>query len=68
MKTLSYSPVLSDYEGLIVASRIVRLSKSQDGEVTYIHLIGGEIIHAEDSMFSLELRLNALETPNDQQQ
>ena len=59
MKTLRHSPVDSEYSSVIIADKIVRLSKSEDGEVTYIHLTNGEVIESEDSMNTIEARLNS---------
>tara|TARA_R110002012_G_C11247932_1_gene566304 strand:- start:6 stop:428 length:423 start_codon:yes stop_codon:yes gene_type:complete len=58
METLRYSPVIGNYEGVIVVNKIARLSKGSCGEITYIHLMNGEIIESEDSINTLEARIN----------
>lgn len=59
MKTLEYDPVESEYRGVIITSTIVRLSKSNDGETSFIHLNNGEVIETNDSINTLEARLNS---------
>jgi len=59
MKTLTHSPADSNYHEVIITDKIVRLSKSEDGEITYIHLMNGEVIASEDSMNTIEARLNS---------
>jgi hypothetical protein len=60
-KTLSYEPIDEDssFRGVIMVDKIVRLSKSDDGEVTYVHLINGEKIATLDSINTIEARLNS---------
>jgi hypothetical protein len=57
MKLLRYEPINSEYEHVVVANKIVRLSKSKDGEITFIHLTNGEILKSSDSIKILEARL-----------
>ena len=59
MKSLRHSPVDSEYSSVIIADKIVRLSKNEDGEITFIHLMNGEVIESEDSMNTIEARLNS---------
>lgn len=47
----------NDYEHYVVVSRIVRLSKSDDGEVTFVHLDNGEVIQSSDSMKTISARI-----------
>ena len=61
MKTLSYSPLKGEYYGEIVIDKIVRFSKSDDGEVTFIHLTNGEIIESDDKIVGLKSRLDDLD-------
>lgn len=59
METLSYSPIGKECRELIMIDKIVRFSKSNDGEITYIHLINGEVIETEDSINTIETRINS---------
>jgi hypothetical protein len=57
--TFRYSPIDSEYFGCIVKSKVVRLSKSDDGEQTLIWLDNGECLVSDDSMNTLEAMLNS---------
>ena len=57
--TLRYSPADSSYEGLVMTSEIEHLYKSMDGESTFIRLRSGEILESNDSINTLEARLNS---------
>jgi len=59
MKTLTYKDLDGD-ELVVVARRIVRLSKNWIHDFTYIHLDTGETLASKDSMKTLEARLNLL--------
>ena len=58
-KVLRFSPINSEYSGLVAIDKITHLLKSEDGEITYIHLIGGAILESDDSINTLEARLNS---------
>lgn len=60
MKTLRFKPKNKEYCELIIIDKIVRFSKSEDGETTYIHLINGEIIASEDSVNTIEAKIASL--------
>ena len=57
MKLLNYSPADGEYTESVMIDKIVRFSKSADGEITFIHLANGEIIPSEDSLKTLEARV-----------
>jgi len=56
--TLYYSPYNGQYDHLVMINRIVRLSKSNDGEITFIHLDTGEILESTDSIKTINARIN----------
>jgi hypothetical protein len=60
-KTLRYTPFYGTYEEVIVKEHIVRFSKSDDGNVSYIHLTTGEKFAATETMDTLEARYNSNE-------
>lgn len=55
---IEHPPTDSEYVEVIMVSRIVRLRKSMDGEATLIHLDTGEVIASEDSIKTLQARIN----------
>ena len=59
MKTLRYNPSGSCFDAVIIVDKIVKLSKNDDGEITNIHLINGEVIRSHDSINTIEARLNS---------
>ena len=59
MKTLRYDAIGSEWPAVIIASYIVRLSKSGDGGITNIHLSTGEVVQSNDSINCIEARLNS---------
>ena len=58
-KILRYSPFGGDFAGLIAIDKILHINKSEDGEITYIHLVDGTILKSNDSINTLEARLNS---------
>ena len=56
MKTLEYRSIISGYTEIVIASKITRLSKTADGN-TCIHLDGGDCIYTDDSIKTLQARL-----------
>lgn len=56
METIRHSPINSKYSEVIVSSRIVYLSKDNEG-TTQIHLDTGEVLLSEDSMNTIEARI-----------
>ena len=58
MKTLRFLPIGKVYGELVLVDKIVRLSKSEDGKVTFIHLIDGTILATSDSIRTINTRLN----------
>jgi len=57
--TIEYEPTENSYTNIIMIDKIVRMSKSNDGEVTFIHLITGEIVESLTSIMTLNSRLNS---------
>ena len=58
-KVLRFSPVSNEFSGLVAIDKITHLLKSQDGEITYIHLINGTVLESGDSINALEARINS---------
>lgn len=58
-RTLTCNKKDSDFAQLVMIDKIAYLSKSQDGETTFIHLDNGEILATEDSIKTLEARIEA---------
>ncbi len=59
-KTIRHDPVDSEYEEMIMVKRIIRLRKHQnDLDITEIHLDNKEIILSNDSMNTLEARIES---------
>ncbi len=48
-----------EYGASIVASKITHFTKSDDGEVTFMHMDNGMIVPSTDSMNTLEARYNS---------
>ena len=59
MKTIHFHSADSGWNEVIMVDKIVRLSKSDSGDFTYIHLVGGEEVRSNDSIKTLEARLNS---------
>ena len=57
MEVIEFSPTEGSYPEYLASDRVVRLSKSQDGEKTFIHLDTGEILESEDSMKTIAARV-----------
>lgn len=57
-KTLTFSPVDGEYNNTILIDKIVKLTKSSDG-MTFIHLTTGEVLVTDDSIRTLEARINS---------
>lgn len=57
--TISHDPVNSDFREVILKNKIIRLSKDPTGQITLIHLTNGEIIASNDSINTLEARINS---------
>jgi hypothetical protein len=55
-KTLKYTPWCGECDEFIIREHIVRFSKSDDGDITYIHLTTGEKIAAKEDIYTLEAR------------
>lgn len=60
-KLLEYSAVDDPNSTEVMIDKIVRLSKSLDNEITYIHLINGEVLESNDSIRTLSARINLSE-------
>ena len=62
MKTIRYTPIDKTgegvFEGVVVVRNIVRLSKINE-RITIIHLNNGEVLESEDSMNTIEARINS---------
>ena len=58
-KAISFDSAGHNYGGVVMIGRIIRLSKSDDGEITFIHLDNGEVLESGDSMRTLEARINS---------
>jgi hypothetical protein len=58
-KTLRYSIPDSEYEGCILIDKITYMDKSNDGELTFVHLVNGETVTTDDSINTLEARINS---------
>lgn len=56
-----YDPIEGEYSEAVMIDKILRLSKSEDGEETLIHLVNGTILRSEDSMLTLRARINSEE-------
>lgn len=48
-----------EFEHAMVASSIERFSKSDDGELTLMHLKSGRVVSSTDSLNTLEARYNS---------
>jgi hypothetical protein len=57
MRVLYYSPKRDDYVGAIMVDKIIRFSKSADGDTTFIHLVNGEVLASSDSLKVLAERV-----------
>lgn len=60
MNALRYAPKYSEYAALVMLDNISHLYKSLDGETTFIALRNGEILQSEESLNTLEARINSL--------
>ena len=58
VRVLNYSPAGREYMEVVMVDKIIRFSKSADGEITFIHLTNGEIIPSNDSLKTLEARIS----------
>lgn len=58
-KTLRYSPVEGEYAGCCLIDKIVHFSKSENGETTFIHFMNGDKVEVEESINTLEARINS---------
>lgn len=47
-----------EYSSVILIDKIIRLSKSKDGELTHVHLLNNEVINSEDSMNTIQARID----------
>ena len=56
-KLLNYDAVDDENTTEVMIDKIVRFSKSKDNEITYIHLINGEILESNDSIKTLTARI-----------
>lgn len=57
--TIMYDPVGGKFSESVMIARIVRLSKSDpDESVTWIHLDTGEILRADNSLKTLNARID----------
>jgi hypothetical protein len=59
-KTLRFEAE-NGYDEVVLIDKIIRLSKSDKGKYTFIHLTNGEKIQTEDSIRTLDARLNSEE-------
>jgi hypothetical protein len=57
-KTIEYSPIRGDFSHVVMIDKIAHLSKDETGEVTRIHLTNGEVLLSEDSIKTLDARIN----------
>ncbi len=51
---------LDNKEYVVVADEIVRLDKDWDRDITFIHLVGGEVLESKTSIKVLAARLDFL--------
>lgn len=59
-KTIDYDPVDNEeYNAVVMIKKITHLTKSKDGEITYIHLVNKVIIESNDSIRTLNARINS---------
>ena len=58
MKALRISPVDVAFDELVMVDKIIRISKSPDGDTAVIFLTDGSVIRVKDSVNNLEARLN----------
>ena len=57
MKTIRFGHYHTDYSFCVPVDKILYVSKSEDGEITFVHLITGEILESESSMNTIEARM-----------
>lgn len=48
-----------DYAHTVRADRVVRMSKSEDGQITFVHLDNGEVLASDDSMKTIAARVKS---------
>lgn len=56
--TLSYYDLDTHYQQCVLIDKITHLSKTLNGDVTIIHLENGKALRAEESIKTLEARIN----------
>lgn len=61
--TIRFDPTDSDYAAVVLVDKITHLTKVSDGSATMIHLQGGVVLYSEDSLSTLEARINAAREP-----
>lgn len=54
---IDYDPVIGDYPGVFIAEKVTHMSKSTDGELTYIYLEDGTVLDSLDSIRTLAVRM-----------
>ena len=60
-KTIRFNDIESGFEYSVVAERIVYLSKKdEEGDITIVHLDTGEKLETDDSINTIEARINLL--------
>lgn len=57
-KMIRYSSISDQYNNAVMIDKILYLSKSESGN-TYINLINGEKLESDDSINTLEARINS---------
>jgi len=60
-KSIRYSPINNEFDSLVMIDKIIHMTKSYNGSITYIHLSTGNILESDDSINTLEARINSEE-------
>jgi len=61
-RMILHCPVAGKHGEAVMVEKILRLSKSEDGEETLIHLVGGTVLRSLDSIKTLQARINSDES------
>lgn len=56
---IDFYPVHGEFMQSVMIDKILRLSKSEDGKYTLIHLVNGESLLTTDSMKTISARINS---------
>ena len=58
---IDFYPVHGEFMQSVMIDKILRLSKTEGGEHTQIHLVNGEVLLTTDSMKTISARVNSHE-------